>query len=150
MRTALSLARQGFEVYLVEKDQELGGNLINIHYTLEGMEVQPFLRKLIAEVESEQNIEIFRGYELKSFDGYVGNFKSTLVKVDSQDAAPIELEHGIIIIATGGKLLKPAEYSYGESKKIVTQQELENMIASNTLPKGLKQVSHDSVCGSQE
>jgi len=141
MRTALSLARQGFEVYLVEKDQELGGNLIGLQHTLEGMEVQHFLRKLIAEVESAQNIEIFRGCELKSFDGYVGNFKSTLVKVGSQNAAPIELEHGIIIIATGGKLLKPAEYSYGESKKIVTQRELESMIASDTLPKGLKQVS---------
>lgn len=141
MRTALSLARQGFEVYLVEKDQELGGNLIGLQHTLEGMEVQHFLRKLIAEVESAQNIEIFRGYELKSFDGYVGNFKSTLVKVGSQNAAPVELEHGIIIIATGGKLLKPAEYSYGESKKIVTQRELESMIASDTLPKGLKQVS---------
>jgi heterodisulfide reductase subunit A len=141
MRTALSLARQGFEVYLVEKDQELGGNLIGLQHTLEGMEVQHFLRKLIAEVESAQNIEIFRGCELKSFDGYVGNFKSTLVKVGSQNAAPVELEHGIIIIATGGKLLKPAEYSYGESKKIVTQRELESMIASDTLPKGLKQVS---------
>jgi heterodisulfide reductase subunit A len=141
MKTALSLARQGFEVYLVEKSQELGGNLLGIHHTLEGVEVRQFLRKLIAEVESAQNIEIFRGYELKSFDGYIGNFKSTLVKADSQNAAPIELEHGIIIIATGGKLLKPAEYSYGESKKIVTQQELESMIASNTLPKGLKQVS---------
>jgi heterodisulfide reductase subunit A len=141
MRTALSLARQGFEVYLVEKDQELGGNLIGLQHTLEGMEVQHFLRKLIAEVESAQNIEIFRGYELKSFDGYVGNFKSTLVKVGSQNAAPVELKHGIIIIATGGKLLKPAEYSYGESKKIVTQRELESMIASDTLPKGLKQVS---------
>jgi heterodisulfide reductase subunit A len=141
MRTALSLARQGFEVYLVEKEQELGGNLIGIHHTLEGTDVQSFLRKLIAEVESARNIEIFRGYELKSFEGYVGNFKSTLLKVDSRNAAPIELEHGIIIIATGGKLLKPAEYSYGESKKIVTQQELERMIASDTLPKGLKQVS---------
>jgi heterodisulfide reductase subunit A len=151
MRSALSLARQGFEVYLVEKDQELGGNLIGIHHTLEGMEVQPFLRKLIAEVECAQNIEIFRGYELQSFDGYVGNFKSTLLKkADSQNAAPIELEHGIIIIATGGKLLKPAEYSYGESKKIVTQQELELMIASNTLPKGLKQVSMIQCVGARD
>ncbi len=141
IQTALSLARQGFEVYLVEKNAELGGNLRNLHYTLEGMEVQPFLKQLREEVESEENIKVFRGYELKSFAGHVGNFRSTLVKVDSQDATPIELEHGIIIVATGGKLLKPAEYRYGESKKIVTQQELEDMIASNTLPKDLKQVA---------
>ncbi|MFC2012603.1 hydrogenase iron-sulfur subunit, partial [Chloroflexota bacterium] len=141
MNAALSLARQGYEVYLVEKEEELGGHLRNLHYTLEGMEVQPFLQKLITEVESEENLKVFRGYELKSFAGYVGNFKSTLVKADSPDATPIELEHGIIIVATGGKSLKPAEYGYGESKKVITQQELEDMIASNTLPKDIKKVA---------
>ncbi len=141
MKAALSLARQGFEVYLVEKDEKLGGYLRNLHYTLEGMQVQPFLRTLIAEVESEEKIKVFRSHELKSFTGYVGNFKSTLAKHDSPDAAPLELEHGIIIVATGGKLLKPTEYGYGESKKIITQQDLENMIAANALPKTLKQVA---------
>jgi heterodisulfide reductase subunit A len=149
MRTALSLARQGFEVYLVEREQELGGNLRGLHHTLEGTEIQPFLRKLIAEVESVRNIEIFKGYELKCFDGYVGNFRSTLVRAHSQNAAAIELEHGILIIATGGKLLKPAEYCYGESKKVITQQELESMIATNNLPKGLKQVSMIQCVGSR-
>jgi heterodisulfide reductase subunit A len=141
MKAALSLARQGFEVYLVEKEEQLGGHLRNLHYTLEGMQVQPFLGKLIAEVESEEKIKIFRSHELKSFTGYVGNFKSTLVKHDFPDAAPLELEHGVIIIATGGKALKPTEYGYGKSRKILTQQDLENMIAANTLPKPLKQVA---------
>ena len=141
MEAALSLAGQGFEVYLVEKENELGGNLRNLHYTLEETEVQPFLRKLVSEVESEKKITVFKGYELKSFAGFVGNFRSTLGRVDSQDSKPIELEHGIIIVATGGKVLEPTEYRYGESKKIVTQQELEDMIATNTLPKDLKQVA---------
>jgi heterodisulfide reductase subunit A len=140
MKTALSLARQGFEVYLVEKESQLGGQLTRLHHTLEGMEVQPFLRKLIAEVEKEQRIKVFMGYELKSFAGYVGNFRSTIAKA-GEDAAPVELEHGIVIIATGGKLLTPAEYKYGQSKKIVSQQELESMIASKTLPKDLKDVA---------
>jgi heterodisulfide reductase subunit A len=140
MKTALSLARQGFEVYLIEKESQLGGQLTRLHYTLEGMEVQPFLRKLIAEVEKEQRIKVFLGYELKSFAGYVGNFKSTIAKV-GEDAAPVELEHGIVIIATGGKLLTPSEYKYGQSKKIVSQQELESMIASKTLPEDLKEVA---------
>ncbi|MFC2056497.1 CoB--CoM heterodisulfide reductase iron-sulfur subunit A family protein, partial [Chloroflexota bacterium] len=124
--------------------------LKNLHYTLEGMEVQPFLNQLREEVESEKNIKVFKGYELKSLTGYIGNFRSTLVKVDSQDAAPIELEHGIIIVATGGKLLKPAEYSYGESTKVVNQQELEDMIASNTLPKDVKQVAMIQCVGARD
>ena len=148
MKAALSLARQGFEVYLVEKEKELGGNLINVHYTLEGMKVKPFLSKLKNEVESEKNIRVFLGYELKSFAGHVGNFRSTLVSVDPPDV-PIELEHGIIIVATGGKPLQPVEYRYGESKKVVTQQELEGMIVANTLPADLKQVAFIQCVGAR-
>jgi heterodisulfide reductase subunit A len=141
MKAALSLARQGFKVFLAEKNEQLGGQLTKLHYTLEGMQIAPFLGRLISEVENEKDIEIFRGYELKSCTGYVGSFKSTLTRVGSNDAAPVELEHGIIIVATGGELLKPTEYKYGESKKIVTQQELEEMIASKTLPGDLKQIA---------
>jgi heterodisulfide reductase subunit A len=142
MRAALSLAKQGFEVYLVEKESELGGNLRILHYTLEGMEVQPFLKRLKNEVEDQKNIKVFKGYELKSLSGFVGNFRSTLERTFSEGEGdpPIELEHGIIIVATGGKVLKPAEYHYGESKRIVTQQEFENMIVSEPLVKDLRQV----------
>ncbi len=43
MTSALSMAEQGFEVYLVEKESELGGMARRIHYTLEGMDVQEHL-----------------------------------------------------------------------------------------------------------
>ncbi len=49
MTSALSLADQGFEVYLVEKDKDLGGMARRIHYTLEGLDVQAYLRDLIAQ-----------------------------------------------------------------------------------------------------
>ena len=62
MKTALSLARQGFKVYLVEKNEELGGQLAKLHYTLEGMQVAPFLKKLITEVESENTSLAITGW----------------------------------------------------------------------------------------
>ena len=40
MTAALSLADQGFEMHLVEKTDELGGNLRSIHYTLERADIQ--------------------------------------------------------------------------------------------------------------
>jgi len=147
MTAALGLAKQGLNVYLVEKESELGGNLKNLHYTLEGVEVQPFLKELIDEVESQENINLFKGYELKSFSGSVGNFKSILEKVDQKDKADsqnsnqVELEHGITIVATGGIELKPAEYHYGECNKVVTQYELENMLVSSAVSKGLRYVA---------
>ena len=42
MTASLKLAEQGFEVTLVEKEAELGGNLRNLHYTLEGDDVQAY------------------------------------------------------------------------------------------------------------
>jgi heterodisulfide reductase subunit A len=151
MNAALSLARQGFKTYLVEKEEELGGNLKDLYYNLEGLEIQPYLRKLVSEVENEKNIEVYKGYEMKSFAGYVGNFRSTLVKTGSNDAGSTELQHGITILATGGKSLNnPEEYRYGESPKIVTQHELEKMIATDTLPANIRQVAMIQCVGARD
>ena len=46
MTCALSIANQGHEVYLVEKDTDLGGMARRIHSTLEGLDVQAYLRDL--------------------------------------------------------------------------------------------------------
>jgi heterodisulfide reductase subunit A len=146
MKAALALAKQGFDVYLVEKEKELGGNLKTLHYTLEGLEIQHFFKRLKAEVEAHKNIKVFKGYELKSFSGFVGQFKSGLVKVlsdsgsESKDSMQIDLEHGIVIVATGGKILKPNEYQYGKNKKIITQLELEERMLSENLVNELRQV----------
>jgi len=136
MKAALSLAKQGFEVYLVEMENSLGRNLKNIHYTLSGKQIQPFLERLKREIENEKNIVVFKGYELKSLSGSIGNFTSTIEKVvsrgktNSEISKTIVLEHGIIIVATGGKTLKPLGYHYGQSKRVVTQLEVENLIIS--------------------
>jgi heterodisulfide reductase subunit A len=141
MTAAAALAGQGFEVYLVEKEATLGGNLRNRHFTLEEDTILPFLTKLIDRVEGQEKITIYKGYEIKSVTGFVGNFISTLATTGSGDTETIALEHGIIIVATGGKAHVPDEYHYSESKKIISQQELEEMIATEALPRDLKQVA---------
>lgn len=147
MKAALSVAGQGFEVYLVEKEQELGGNLRHLHYTIEGKAIEPFLQELIQEVKNKGNIKVYQGYELKSFSGHVGNYRS-IIKVstdggrrDGQWDEPIELDHGTVILATGGKPLVPTEYSYGKSGKVLIQQEFENMLASQPKAKLLLRVA---------
>ncbi|MBN2239162.1 MAG: hydrogenase iron-sulfur subunit [Dehalococcoidales bacterium] len=141
MNAALSVARQGFEVYLVEKEEELGGHLRHLYYNLEGQDVQAYLKKLTDDVENEKNITVYKGYELTELAGYIGNFTSTLVKNGSEESVPVELKHGITIVATGGESYKPTEYCYEDSTRVVTQQELEGMIASGTLPENVKQVA---------
>ena len=52
MTCALSIADQGHEVYLLEKDSELGGIARNIHYTLDGLDVQAYVQDLVRKVYS--------------------------------------------------------------------------------------------------
>lgn len=127
MVSALNIADQGYEVYLVEREKELGGNLRNLYYTLEGGDVQKLLRELIEKVETHDKIRVYKNAKIKSIEGYIGNYK-TQIEVDS---SIIELEHGVIIVATGAKESKPKEYLYGEDKRVITQREFEKYLAEN-------------------
>jgi len=59
MSAALGLADQGFETFLVEKEEELGGNLRHIQSTLSGKDVQAFLRDMRKRVTSHPKIQVF-------------------------------------------------------------------------------------------
>ncbi|GAF92090.1 unnamed protein product, partial [marine sediment metagenome] len=91
MTSALSLANQGFEVYLVEKDKELGGIARRIHYTLEGMDVQAYLRDIVRKVYQHPLIHVSTDATITEASGYVGNF---ITKVKSGGRVR-EIKHGI-------------------------------------------------------
>jgi len=128
MTCALSLANQGFEVFLVERESQLGGNASKLHYTLEGDDVQSFLRNLIKDVMSHPLVHVYTEAEVVEAKGYVGNFTT---KIKSKDGLQ-EIHHGCTVIATGAKEYTPKEYYYGLNENVVTQVELENLIASNS------------------
>jgi len=126
MTSALSLANQGFEVYLVEKDKDLGGMARRLHYTLEGMDVQAYLRDLIRKVYQNPSIHVLTDATITEASGYVGNF---ITKVTSGERVN-EIHHGVTIIATGAEEYKPTEYLYGQDDRVMTNLELENQITN--------------------
>ena len=128
MTAATGLAKQGFEVFLVEKQGELGGNLRHLYTTVDGKDVRKFLQELREQVLDDARIKVFLNADITNFSGYVGNFKTTLTV--GSGAAVYELEHGVTIVATGGDELKPREYLYGEDKRVLTQLELEKGLAT--------------------
>ncbi|HMK75485.1 MAG TPA: FAD-dependent oxidoreductase, partial [Thermodesulfobacteriota bacterium] len=77
MTSALELAEQGFKVYLVEKEKELGGYLRQIHYLLDGTKTHNELESLVARVKENGNIELFTHAKIEKVDGFIGNFKTT-------------------------------------------------------------------------
>ena len=125
MTSALSLAEQGFEVYLVEKESELGGMARRLHYTLDGLDVQAYLRELMRKVYRHPQIHVSPTPTITEVTGYVGNFVTT---VQVRGPGP-EIKHGATIIATGADEYRPTEYLYGQDDRVLTQLELEERIA---------------------
>ena len=110
MTSSLSMAEQGFEVYLVEKQSELGGMARRITSTLEGMDVQQHLNSLVRKVYQHPLIHVSHNASIKDVSGYVGNFITT---VDTETGIK-EIPHGVAVIATGAQEYQPTEYLYGQ------------------------------------
>ena len=125
MTSALSLANQGFEVYLVEKEAEFGGMARKLHQTLEGMDVQAYLHDLVRQVYMQPLVHKLTDSTVVAASGYVGNFVTTV----KSGASLREIKHGIAIIATGAEEYKPTEYLYGQDERVMTLMELEEKIA---------------------
>jgi heterodisulfide reductase subunit A-like polyferredoxin len=148
MTAATGLAEQGFDVFLVEREQALGGNLRRLHTTMDGKDVRKFLEELQARVAAHPRIQVFLDASVTGFSGYVGNFKTTVTI--GRGASVHELEHGVTIVATGGDELKPREYLYGEDKRVLTQLELEEGLATGRIDAaGLKEVVMIQCVGSR-
>jgi len=126
MTSALSIANQGHEVHLVEKDTGLGGISRKIHFTLEGLDVQAYLQDLIQSVYQHRLIHVYHDATITDATGYIGNFVTT-VKSDKGITA---IKHGATVIATGAEVYKPTEYLYGEDDRVMTHLELEEKIAA--------------------
>ncbi len=124
MTCALSIANQGHEVHLVEKEKDLGGMARRIHTTLEGMDVQAYLRDLIKKVYEHPLVHVYTDATITEATGYVGNF---VTRVKSERGATA-IKHGAAVIAAGADVFKPTEYLYGEDDRVMTHLELEEQI----------------------
>ncbi len=126
MTAALALAHQGFDVHLVEKQNELGGNLKHIQYLLNGDKPQAELRRLQEEVSRNDRICVYTGATLEKVEGSIGDF-STTVAVGGQTTT---VKHGVIIVATGAREHQSKEYLYGQDERVITQRELEERLVA--------------------
>jgi heterodisulfide reductase subunit A-like polyferredoxin len=137
MTAALALADQGFPVHLVEREAMLGGNLRNLHYFLPtpgqpepAWTPQEYLAEIVYKVKQHPSIHVYLNTEVLKTGGFKGNFTSTLVS----DGQNIQVQHGAIIVATGGVEYKGSEYQYGQDPRILTQLEFESFLANQKSP----------------
>ena len=132
MTTALAIAEAGYDVYLVERQGELGGNLHHIYYVAESENPQRLLRDLINRVIGHEKVHQFLNSEVTSHTGSVGDFRATITtRTPDGNIIENEIHHSAVIIATGGKEAEVSHYRFGEDPRVIRQTELEEILTHN-------------------
>jgi heterodisulfide reductase subunit A len=129
MNAALNLARQGFEVVLIEKEKELGGVARQVHHTIDGLAVRPYLDGLIGQVKTHEKIQVLTEALVVGFSGSKGSFTTEVLVGPGMYERKIT--HGVAIVATGANEYKPKEYLYGQNDRVMTQLDLSRFIDEN-------------------
>jgi heterodisulfide reductase subunit A len=118
MTSAIDLSEAGYPVYLIEKENQLGGELLKLpelHNGLKGKEIVDTLKK---QIRGDPNITVFTNTTLESLSGSAGNYKGI---VEGK-----EIDFGAVILATGAEPFVPkGYYNYGKDPNIMTQREFE-------------------------
>ncbi len=146
LTAALAIADQGFAVTLVEREKTLGGRALLLTADRFGNDPRQAVAERIAQVRQHPKITVHLGSGVAAVSGYVGNFTTTLAR----GKASTVVNHGVTVLATGGRPYQPSQYQYGESAKVLTQLELEQKLAGKQpLTKTAKQVVMIQCVGSR-
>ncbi len=125
MTAALTLADLGYSADLVERTDALGGQLRDLHLVLGGGDPQAALASLLERLGREPRVRVLLRTEVRAVSGRLGQFRARLVGPEGEQ----EETYGAVIVATGGREVVPTEYLYGQDPRVVTQRELEKMLA---------------------
>jgi heterodisulfide reductase subunit A len=148
LTAALTIADHGYGVELVEADERLGGNLTWLHRTLEGHDVRAMLDDILKRVDKHPRIQVHTGSRIVQAHGEVGSFSTIIEGPDHQVRS---VDHGVVILATGGAEAPAREYAWGASPAVMTQAELERQLADGRLDaKGLDTVVMIQCVGSRQ
>ena len=135
MNAALSVADQGFNAFLVEKEPELGGILNQICFISHDNHKRPAARVAqakVAQVRSHPHIRVFTDTQVEAVDGYIGNYKVTLKS--NGDESRENLDISTIIVATGMQEIEPqGQFEYGRDPRVITQLQLDHRLRNKQL-----------------
>ncbi len=137
MTSALELAEAGCPVYLVEKKDHLGGNLTRTDLTAPYLDsARDLITERITRVEENRNIEIMLNSQVKTLDGFIGNFTATVERDEAQADGNVEVEVGNVVVSTGYKEFdagRISHYGYGKLPNVITSFDFEKMLRAGRI-----------------
>lgn len=136
LQASLDLAKNGFQVYLVEKDNVLGGTVKHLSRLYPSLrDAEETINPMIQKALNTRNIKVFTKTQIQSIEGSVGNFKTKML----QEGREEEIKADAIIVATGSgqyNANKVGQYKYGQYRNVITGLEYEQMLKPNGSTKG--------------
>jgi len=140
MTAALELADGGSRVFLVERQDHLGGNVARVDLTAPFLDsARDMITAMVTRVTEHPLIEALLDSEVLSLEGFVGNFKAvvgTLVAEGAGEGATSEFEVGNVVVATGYKEFdasRVTHYGYGKLPDVITSFEFEKMLRAGRI-----------------
>ncbi len=135
MNAALSVAAQGFQAHLVEKEPRLGGVLNKLCFLSHDRRRVPaakVVEALAARVAAHPGIKVYTGTRVESVKGYIGNY-TVVLKADGNGTAEA-LDISTIIVATGMREIEPVgQFEYGRDPRVMTQLQLDTALRNRAL-----------------
>lgn len=141
MSTACELASHGIEVYLVEKEQNIGGRALNLSCkaTISCQECSSCAPwQLKARVIEHPNIKLIVNCEVLNLAEFDNKYKVDIRfhhgsrGVDLGAGTTLEVD--AVVIAGGSQLFDPrlkGEFGYGQHKNVITAFDLERLLKDN-------------------
>jgi len=128
LQVAINLQNKGYTVYLLEKEQEIGGFVSHLPiitpYNVSGRE---FIKQMITRIDKEK-IKIINNCYIDWITGELGNYTVKLVVNKKED---LTLSGSIIVFATGHEMFVPNVndfYGYNRLDEVITLSELGNLL----------------------
>lgn len=128
IQASIDLADSGHEVFLLEKEDEIGGHLRNLSEISPGhQKASDLLSFYLSRIKEKSNITVMKKAEILEFKGVFPNFEA-LVKTAGKK---MNLNINAVILTTGLQPFNPSAlklYGYGKSRNVITSLELERMM----------------------
>ena len=129
MTAASNVADQGFNAYIIEKEQKLGGilnSISTVSHDHDEILAADIVKAKTDIVESHPNIKVYTSTEIEAVEGYIGNYKVTL----NANGKNENLDISTVIVATGMQEIEPeqGQFQYGSDPRVVTQLQLEKKL----------------------
>jgi heterodisulfide reductase subunit A len=126
MTAALTLAKAGLPIKLVERGTALGGMLRDVHTLYpDRRSAAEFVAEKVKAVTSQPRIEVLLESQVTDISGTVGRYTVSVNGPAGQQSGLQTFDVGAIIVATGARTLQPHGLFHYDGRRVVTQLEFE-------------------------